>query len=158
MPDPTPEPADPTPEPPEPGDLAAGPPDLALEPPDLAVELAMIARAVVAARAMDRRVAVAVVDASGRLVAFHAMPGTLLTSDAVAVAKAYTSAVFGRSTRDLAETVPADRWAQIAAVNGGRIIQVPGGLPTPLGGVGVSGASADEDERIATAALEPQPS
>lgn len=103
-------------------------------------------------------VAVAVVDPGGRLVGFHSMPGTLLTSDDVAIAKAFTAAAFRASTSELAQRVPADRFAQIAHVSTRKIVSVPGGLPVYrdsqfLGAVGVSGATAAQDEQVARAAL-----
>lgn len=113
--------------------------------------------AVEAARALDRRVNVAVVDAAGTLAAFLRMPGAPLHSVEIAIDKAYTAASFG---------LPTARWTEVLAghspavrdglVKRPRFVAFGGGLPlvedgTAIGAIGVSGASEDEDERIARA-------
>ncbi len=113
--------------------------------------------AVLAAEAMDRRVNVAVVDPSGTLAAFLRMPGAPLHSVEIAIDKAYTAVSFG---------LPTSRWTEVLAghspaVRDGlarrpRFVAFGGGLPLmehgqPIGAIGVSGASEDEDESIARA-------
>lgn len=113
--------------------------------------------AVQAAQAMDRRVNVAVVDASGTLAAFLRMPGAPLHSVEIAIDKAYTATSFG---------LPTSRWTEVLAghspaVREGllqrpRFVAFGGGLPllehgTAIGAIGVSGASEHEDEAIARA-------
>ena len=118
---------------------------------------AAVLAAVPAAQAMDRRVNVAVVDASGTLAAFLRMPGAPLHSVEIAVDKAYTAVSFGLAT---------SRWTEVLAghspavrdglVRRPRFVGFGGGLPLlddgrTVGAIGVSGASEDEDEAIARA-------
>jgi uncharacterized protein GlcG (DUF336 family) len=105
------------------------------------------------------RVNVALVDAGGVLAAFLRMPGAPLHSVDIAIDKAYTAASFG---------LPTSRWSEIlqghsAAVRAGlplrpRFVAFGGGLPVldegaVVGGIGVSGASEEQDEAIARAGL-----
>ena len=103
------------------------------------------------------RVVVAVVDRGGVLAGLLRHPETYLTSSSVAVAKAFTAANFGASTGDLAERIPEETRADLARVDG-RLTFIRGGLPilrdgTVVGGVGVSGASAQQDAEVAEAAV-----
>lgn len=124
---------------------------------DWPAALAAAQAAVQAAQQLDRRVNVAVVDASGTLAAFLRMPGAPLHSVEIAIDKAYTAAGFG---------LPTSRWTEVLAghspavreglVQRPRFVAFGGGLPllehgTPIGAIGVSGASEDEDEHIARA-------
>jgi len=102
---------------------------------------------------------VAVVDRSGHLAAFLRHPQAAFHSSDIAVDKAYTAVSFG---------VPTDQWPEVMstmseAVQKGmllrdRFIAFGGGLPLHLdgeliGGVGVSGASEEQDQACAEAAL-----
>ncbi len=107
---------------------------------------------------LDLRVAIAIADGRGRLVGLHVMPRTLITSDAVAIAKAFSSAAFASTTRDLGSRIPPDRLQLLSAANGRAIVSIPGGVPIKLGdmcvgAVGVSGGTADQDEEIAMFAI-----
>lgn len=103
------------------------------------------------------RVATAVVDRSGRLMGLQVMAGTLLTSDRVAIGKAFAAATFGEPTRSLAGRIPQETLGQLAAVDG-RPCFIVGGLPILrgdlcLGGLGISGGPAAVDERLGVHAL-----
>jgi uncharacterized protein GlcG (DUF336 family) len=115
--------------------------------------------AVAEAERLGVRVNVALVDASGVLAAFLRMPGAPLHSVDIAIDKAYTAASFG---------LPTSRWSEVlqahsAAVRAGlplrpRFVAFGGGLPVldgsaVVGGIGVSGASEEQDEAIARAGL-----
>ncbi|QHE83873.1 GlcG/HbpS family heme-binding protein [Hydrogenophaga sp. BPS33] len=115
--------------------------------------------AVQAAQAMDVRVNVALVDASGILAGFLRMPGAPLHSIDIAIDKAYTAASFG---------LPTARWSEVLqshspAVREGlvqrpRFVAFGGGVPIVEGGqcigaIGVSGGSEQQDEQIAQAGL-----
>jgi uncharacterized protein GlcG (DUF336 family) len=118
---------------------------------------AAVQAAAATAQALDRRVNVAVVDTAGTLMAFLRMPGAPLHSVDIAIDKAYTAASFGLAT---------SRWTEVLAghsqavcdglVRRPRFVAFGGGLPlldagVAIGAIGVSGASEDEDERIARA-------
>lgn len=105
------------------------------------------------------RVNVAVVDRSGVLAAFLRMPGAPLHSVDIAIDKAYTAVSFGLAT---------GRWTEALkehsdAVRDGitrrpRFVAFGGGLPILeggelVGGIGVSGASEQQDEDCARAGL-----
>jgi glc operon protein GlcG len=103
------------------------------------------------------RVVIAVVDAAGRLVGLHVMAGAFLTSTNVAIAKAFTAANFGAATADLSERIRLETRQELASVDS-RLVFIRGGVPIErrdrlAGGVGVSGASAEQDEVLARHAI-----
>lgn len=118
------------------------------------------ARATVeAAQAQGLRINVAVVDRSGVLAAFLRMPGAPLHSVEIAIDKAYTAVSFGLATSRWTEALAGGSAAvregitkrpRFVAFGGGVPIRVDGEL---IGGIGVSGASEEQDERCARAGL-----
>jgi uncharacterized protein GlcG (DUF336 family) len=115
-----------------------------------------IAAAVLAECAKNSwNIAVAVVEPNGSLVYFERMENTQYASHDIAIGKARGAAMYRRSTRVFFEgfnKVPA------LATLPGVSIAVPGGLPIMadgkvIGGVGVSGVTADQDEQCAKAGL-----
>ncbi len=103
---------------------------------------------------------VAVVDASGNLVAEQRMDQALLVSIDIALNKAYTAVAIKIPTHELAPlSQPGQPLFGIHNADGGRIIIFGGGFPLKqgnetIGGIGVSGGSVEEDIKCATAALE----
>src|SRR6516164_1038032 len=96
---------------------------------------------------------VAVLDIGGNLKAFARMDDAQLISEEVAMRKAYTAAALPRSTRETAELAysnPERRPGGIAFLPHVAVIQ--GGVP--IGGVGVSGSTAQNDEACAQAGLD----
>lgn len=134
--------------------------------PVLSLEMAnKIIEACVAAAAAEgwRPVNVAVYDDGGNLKAFQRMDNAFLGSIQVAQLKGHSSTMFPFPTRVFAELAygkdgnpgPIPGIAEvpgIAAFAGGVPIMTPDGHQ--LGGVGVSGASADEDEQCAQAGID----
>lgn len=111
-------------------------------------------------KAQDLGVAVAacVVDAGGNQIAFLRGDGAFLPSGAIARDKAFTAAGFGAPSGALYDALSGDAavLAGISAQPG--IALFAGGLPIRagtelVGGIGVSGASADQDEICARAGL-----
>jgi glc operon protein GlcG len=105
----------------------------------------------------DLRVVVAVVDRAGNLAGFLRHPDAFPSSSSVAVAKAFTASNFRAATADMAERIPPERRAELGRQES-RLIFLAGGLPivregVALGGIGVSGATSEEDTEIAVAAL-----
>lgn len=95
--------------------------------------------------------AVAITDSAGHLVAFGRSDGTKALVVKVALGKAYTSAIARKSTAALQELVNS-KFNGLSNVNG--LMPIQGGLPIFLeqeciGGIGISGTSAEEDESIA---------
>lgn len=110
-----------------------------------------------AALKVSIRVAAALVDRTGRLIGLQVMPGTFLTSDRAAIAKAFAAANFGASTRELRSRIPEDTRTELLSVDG-RLSFVVGGVPVSvegqvIGGLGVSGGLAELDERVGLMAL-----
>ena len=106
-----------------------------------------------------RRLAVAVVihvcDPTGETVMSARMDGAPLLSVGVARDKAWTVAAFGQPTHWWAELIEDE--PSLAALGNGRpLMPVPGGVPIivaekMVGAIGVSGATAEEDRRVAEA-------
>lgn len=100
-------------------------------------------------------VSIAIVDASGGLVAYSRLENTQPASDMIAINKARTAARFKRPSRVLEESVASGRHA-LLAVDGALPMQ--GGLPIvvdehTIGAIGVSGVTAAQDEQVAHAGL-----
>ena len=106
------------------------------------------------------KINVAVADRSGNLMAFLRMPGAFLHSIEIAIDKAYTAASFGFRTKDWMSIVGGDEGMKLGFSATPRLIVFGGGLPIRLdgeaewlGGIGVSGASEEQDEECALAGL-----
>ncbi len=116
---------------------------------------ALVDRAVEAGRARGFRLAVAVVEPSGELVAFGRMDDVQYGSIDVAQAKARSAARFRAATSALEERLAGGRMA-LLAIDG--IVPVAGGVPIVVdgrvvGAIGVSGASSAQDDEVARAAI-----
>jgi uncharacterized protein GlcG (DUF336 family) len=122
--------------------------------------LAMVSAAVQKAKELGLKQVIAVCDDGGNLKAFARMDGASMLSIQVAQDKAYTAAGFGVAT---------DKWYGLIKDDPGllagapsqikRLIIFGGGYPIKtgaevIGGIGVSGASAEQDMEVAKAGLE----
>ena len=110
------------------------------------------------AEALGIRINVAVTDASGTLAAFLRMPHAFLHSIDIAIDKAYTAASFGFPTSKWGGVIGDDELLRIGLNRRERLVLFGGGLPivehgTRIGGIGVSGGSAEQDEACARAGL-----
>jgi len=117
----------------------------------------VIAAATAEAAKNNWPVAIAVVDSSGYLVAFHRLDNTQLGSVDVAIGKAKTAALFRRPTKAFEDTL-AQGGANV------KVVTLPGALPIEgglllvvdgkiIGAVGVSGVKSSEDGQIAAAGV-----
>lgn len=127
-------------------------------PISLEAAQALIERAVAAASARGFRMAVAIVEPSGELVAFARMDDTQYGSIYVAQRKATTAARYRLATSAMEERTQGGRIVTLAnddslPIAGGVPIVVDGRI---VGAVGVSGASAAQDDEVARAALAAQ--
>jgi len=100
-----------------------------------------------------------VVDSGGQLAGFLRMPGAFIHSIDIAIDKAYTCASFGIATSRWAELLAGDEALRLGLPLRPRLVVFGGGLPIVegeelIGGIGVSGGSAEEDEACARAGLE----
>lgn len=117
----------------------------------------IVERAVAESRKGGFHMAIAVVDTSGELVAFARMDDTQFGSIGIAHAKARTAARMRSSTADIEKRVLAGRTVTLAVDD---IMPIAGGVPIVVdgkvvGGLGVSGAAASDDDVVARAALAP---
>lgn len=115
--------------------------------------------AVARAEALGIRINVAVTDASGTLAAFLRMPNAFLHSIDIAIDKAYTAAGFGFPTSQWAQIFAEDEALRIGMPHRPRLVAFGGGLPIAvdgqrLGGIGVSGGSAEQDTECAQAGID----
>jgi uncharacterized protein GlcG (DUF336 family) len=108
------------------------------------------------AKAEGWKMVIAIVDDGGNLKYFSRMDEAFLLSVKVAQLKANTSAAVPFSTRKFGEVAKANPGVELvpgtATFAGGLPILTASGKH--LGGIGVSGASADQDEACAQVALE----
>ncbi len=121
---------------------------------DAAAALVAAARATAGDRGIE--VAVAVTDAGGCLTSFERMDGAPFLTGEVAINKAWTAASYGVATHDWNGYIADSKVAPLANIP--RLMPVGGGNPVRdggklVGGVGVSGGNAQQDQDIAEAAL-----
>jgi glc operon protein GlcG len=114
---------------------------------------AVMAAAEQAALEKGYRVVIAVVDASGRLLALRRTEDAQAASDQVAIDKARTAAIFVRPSREIEEQVNGGRFGGLA-LHGARALI--GGIPLVVdgevvGAVGTSGETTGEDESVSIA-------
>lgn len=104
------------------------------------------------------KINVAVTDSSGVLMAFLRMPGAFLHSIDISIDKAYTASSFGFPTSQWMSIIENDPALREGIVQRPRLVIFGGGVPIRvgddlIGGVGVSGGSAEEDEICALAGI-----
>jgi uncharacterized protein GlcG (DUF336 family) len=133
--------------------------------PSLDLAQRMCGAAIAHAERLGVAVSVAVVDAGGHLVSFDRMDRAEIAGPHLALAKAATAVAHRCPSGELAaESAPGASLAGLASSGGGRYVVFAGGLPlwSPdgrvVGGVGVSGANAEEDLACAHAAAALWPS
>ncbi len=120
----------------------------------LADAKAMAAQVEKRAAEMGVNAVVAVSDAGGNLVLCECMDNSYLASRDIAINKAYTSVALKMSTAQLATlAAPGGSLYGIQHTNQGRIVIFGGGDPLVtngkiVGGVGVSGGSAEQDTAL----------
>lgn len=117
-----------------------------------------LAAAVAHAEQLGITINVAITDSAGVLAGFLRMPGAFLHSVDIAIDKAYTSASFGFPTSAWKDVLKHDETLRIGIAARPRLVIFGGGLPivsdgVRIGGIGVSGGTAEEDELCAAAAL-----
>jgi glc operon protein GlcG len=121
---------------------------------------ALISAGIAEAGRQDFKLAFAVVDAAGHLVASARMDGAPWIAPDVALGKAWTAAAYGAPSAaqgDKMKDLHAFS-ASISAATGGRFTPQIGGLPvldgdTVIGAMGASGGTGQQDEDVVRAAL-----
>ena len=102
------------------------------------------------------KLSVAVVNAEGNLMYFHRGDGAYFGSIEAAIDKAKSSNAFQRPTKGFSDSLKEGRTGLLTVKN---VVGIEGGLPIQIGekfvgGIGVSGARAIEDEQCAKEALD----
>lgn len=117
---------------------------------------AMLAAAHAEAKANDWKVVIAIVDEGGHAIALERVDGTQWSSVETALGKARAAVAFKRPTGMLEDMINQGRTAFLSAP--GPMAFLQGGLPLEIeghviGGIGVSGVKAPDDERVAQAGI-----
>lgn len=127
--------------------------------PVLTLEAARIALAASESTAVRSgwKVVIALVDAGGHAIAVIRLDGAQSSSVETALGKARAAVAFKRPTRLLEEMINGGRTA-FTTIPGGPYALLQGGLPVEIGGqvvggLGVSGVKASDDEIIAEAGI-----
>lgn len=119
--------------------------------------LNLIGVAIQEAVKIEKHIAVAICGPEGELICFLRMDGASPAASRIAQNKAYTAAVDRKDTKLMGKFMlendrPPAFWGdqKITGFGGGVTIRSEGNV---TGGIGVSGLSEEEDERIAYAAI-----
>ena len=103
---------------------------------------------------------IAIVDDGGNLLLFQRMDNARITSITIAIDKAFTAGAARKSTRAYGDVSgPGDPAFGINSSIQGRFMIFAGGLPIfiddqPVGGIGCSSGSPDQDEIVAQAGID----
>ena len=117
----------------------------------------MAAAAEAAAAKNGWKVVIAVVDDGGHALLVHRLDGTQSSSVPTAMGKARSAVAYKRPTRILEQMINDGRFSFLSA--GGDPVALQGGLPIEIdgqlvGGIGVSGVKASDDEIVAQAGID----
>ena len=121
--------------------------------------LQMVQAAAAKARELGIRVNIAVMDSGANLKAFLRMDEAPLLSEKIAINKAYTAASFGVATHEWYDMIKNEPPLFHGIVHTDRLVIFGGGLPIKcngylVGGIGVSGGTAEQDIVCAQAGLD----
>jgi uncharacterized protein GlcG (DUF336 family) len=110
------------------------------------------------AEGMGIKVAVAVVDPRGDLIAMARMDGAPWRSIQLCQGKAYATAAYGISSGELQARADHPVVRSLVMMAGGHMVPSPGALPIMrdgemIGAVGGSGAKPEQDEEVCRAGL-----
>lgn len=120
----------------------------------------MLAAAEQKAREIGVDMDIAIVDDGGNLLMFERMDNARVTSISIAIDKAFTAGAARKSTRAYGEVSgPGQPAFGINSSIQGRFMIFAGGLPIfiddqPVGGIGCSSGSPDQDEEVAQAGID----
>jgi uncharacterized protein GlcG (DUF336 family) len=120
---------------------------------------AAVIAAVEKAVQLNIKINVSVADVAGNEAAYLRMPSAFLHSIDIAKDKAYTSASFGFPTSQWQEIFKTEEMLKLGMPVRDRLVVFGGGLPIYandqlIGGIGVSGGSAEQDTECAQAGID----
>ena len=126
---------------------------------NLATAQKLLQEASNSADSMGVKVSICIVDTHGVPLALARMDGARVFTGDVARGKAMVSALFGRPSGSFGEGSNSAVLDNINQMNGGKMFFVQGAVPITeheevTGAIGVSGATAQQDEDVAKAALD----
>lgn len=103
-------------------------------------------------------ISMAITDEHGSLVFYHRFKNAILPSIEISQKKAYTAAVLRQPTKEFGKIAQVDGDAFGINITHPKLVIFGGGFPLnvdgiTIGGLGISGGSVEEDEKIAAAAL-----
>lgn len=124
----------------------------------LAAAQALVAAALAEAGRLGIRIAVSVADREGSPVTHARMDEVPAPISDFAAEKAYTAAVTGAATHDFFAHIDSSPSLRMGLTGRSKFLVWSGGLPlvvngNPVGGIGVSGGSEEQDIACARAAL-----
>jgi uncharacterized protein GlcG (DUF336 family) len=121
----------------------------------------LLSQARAAALEIGKAMTIAVVDTGGFIVAIERMDGARPMTPYIALSKAYSAAVMQRPTNMLKAWSDSDPvfFSQVATMGNHPIVATEGGITIKKdgafrGGLGVSGGSPQEDQKIAEKVLQ----
>ncbi len=140
-----------------------GTPEASVQSIDLATAKKMVAAAEQAAKTVNAKVGIAVVDANGDVVLHERLDGATSRGLSSSEGKARAALLFGVPTKQIKDAAQAGKPLQatvtITPTGAHEITINQGGLPIikdgkVIGGIGVGGSASSEDERFAQAGLD----
>lgn len=120
---------------------------------------AIVAAAKAEATAIGQPMNIAVVDAGGHLVAFARMDGAIFASIDISQRKAYTSAAMKLPTGALKDVTQPGAPLYGLEHSSGGLVTFAGGIPLPgpdgepVGAIGVSAGTVEQDQQVAEAGV-----
>jgi glc operon protein GlcG len=117
----------------------------------------LLSHSMTEAEKINKHIAIAVSGPEGELVSFLRMDLASPAASKIAMNKAYTAARDRKSTKAMGEFMqkenrPAAFWGDVGITGFGGGVPIMSG-ENVIGGIGISGLSEEEDERIAHAAI-----
>lgn len=125
----------------------------------LRAALEMIEKGEETAASLHVPMVITVVDEGGNMMAMHRMDDSLLASISLSQAKAYTAAALRMPTGETAKDIlPGQSLYGLQQTHPGKFCVFGGGIPILrggrcIGGLGVSGGTVEQDEKVAAAAV-----
>ena len=127
----------------------------------LSLALALTEKVKQKAREMGVKAVIAVADAGANTISLQSMDGAYIASADIAINKAFTVVSLKMPTKNLASlAAPGGSLYGIQFTNGGKIVIFGGGVPLYskdgqiIGGIGISGGTAEQDTALGDYAAE----
>ena len=119
----------------------------------------IVQRAVKKAKEFNISVVTTVLDSSAQVILSYRMEDALLVSNDMAFKKAYTAVGMKMQSKELGKLTQQGQWLHnLEMMLDNKIVSLPGGIPIfdgqrLLGSIGVSGGNGEQDQEIASFAI-----